>query len=32
MGVDFTDSVFNEFSSIYNSKQLILFDGKFIYK
>ena len=28
-GVDFTDSVFNEFSSIYNSKQLILFDGKF---
>ena len=28
-GSDFNDTVFNQFSSNYNSKQLILFNGKF---
>jgi hypothetical protein len=28
-GADFNDTVFNQFSSNYNSKQLILFNGKF---
>ena len=28
-GADFNDTVFNQFSSDYNSKQLILFNGKF---